>query len=99
MAEYREIPEVAAATARLVRAVGRRVQDPEDLTELVKIRDALDEAFDIAVHHLREERSYEEIGKALGVTRQAVAQRWPRKSAAEKWAEDRGIPRVRQEAS
>lgn len=78
---YRETPDVAAAVVRLVTAIGRRVADgdPEDLPELVRVEQALAEAFRAGVAGLRAAgRSDSEIGAQLGVSKQAVAQRWPR---------------------
>ena len=80
-AAYRETPEVSAAVVRLVTAIGRRVADgdPEDLPELVRVERAVAEAFRFGVAGLRAEgRSDAEIGRVLGVSKQAVAQRWPR---------------------
>lgn len=79
---YRETPEVSKAVVRLTKAVGRRVAAdgiPEYLEELTAIEGALEEAFRTAVYGLRElGHSDVEIGRALGVSRQAVQQRWPR---------------------
>jgi hypothetical protein len=76
----RETADVVEAVCRLVRAVGRRVADenPEDIAQVSAIADALDEAFATAVAGLRRRYSDRLIGEALGVTRQAVEQRWPR---------------------
>lgn len=78
---YRETPDVAAAVARLILSVGRRVatEDPESLAELVKLEQKLRQAWSTAVAGLRRSGATDrEIGAALGVTRQAVEQRWPR---------------------
>jgi hypothetical protein len=80
---YRETPDVAAATARLIVTVGKRVatEDPEDLRELLTLDQALSDAWLVAVAGLRETGfSDSEIGRVLGITKQAVAQRWPRPS-------------------
>lgn len=82
---YRETPDVSATICRLIRAVGRRTadSDPEDLAELVRIADMLGEAFTVAVAGLRETgRTDGEVGKVLGVTKQAVQQQWPRDGAS-----------------
>lgn len=78
---YRETHEIAAAVCRLVLAIGRRAAegDPEDLAELFRIEDTVAIALAAAVDGLRAQgRSDSEIGRVLGVTKQAVAQRWPR---------------------
>jgi hypothetical protein len=79
---YRETPDVAKAVVRLVRAIGRRVAGdaiPEHLDELQRVQGALDQAWKDAVDGLRAAGfSDSEIGRPLGVTRQAVRQRWPR---------------------
>lgn len=78
---HRETSDVAEATGRLVMAVGRRVadEDPEDLAHIVHLVDKAAEALALAVHGLRQTGySDAQIGGALGITKQAVAQRWPR---------------------
>jgi hypothetical protein len=78
---YRETPDVSAAVCRLVAAIGKRTAcgDPEDLAELLKVADTVQTAFRVAVTGLREAgRTDAEIGHILGVTKQAVAQRFPR---------------------
>jgi DNA-binding NarL/FixJ family response regulator len=78
---YRETPDVADATCRLVRSVGKRVatEDPDGLQSLVDIGEALRWAWQDAVAGLRATGySDREIGAELGITRQAVEQRWPR---------------------
>lgn len=78
---YRETATVAEGARRFVRAIGKRVADgdPEDLAELLRLQHQLDQAFATAVDGLRARgRSDAEIGRVLGVTRQAVGQRWPR---------------------
>jgi len=77
---YRETPDVREAIGRLVLAVGRRVatEDVDGLDELVALERTLGEAFAIAVDGLRRNYSDREIGDRLGITRQAVQQKWPR---------------------
>lgn len=79
-----ETPEYAAMVRRMIRSYGRRVADadPEDLAELVAIREVLDEAIDEAVEGMREARaiSWGQIGRALGITRQAAQQRYGQRS-------------------
>jgi hypothetical protein len=75
----RDNGDVADATARLVKAVGKRVDDPEDLQHLAKIDTALRVAWQTAIKELRRSGYPDRvIGEALGTTRQAVEQRWPR---------------------
>lgn len=85
----RETGDVAEATGRLIMAVGRRVGregNPEGLPELDALQEQLDRAYGVAVHGLRSLGfSDATIGRNLrgpdgerGVSRQAVAQRWPR---------------------
>lgn len=84
----REIPDYAAFARRAVRAYGRRVADadPEDLVELVALAGVLDAAVDEAVRGLRRrdgrQASWSEIGRALGITRQAAQQRYSEPSPA-----------------
>jgi hypothetical protein len=85
---YRETPDVADAVGRLIRTVGRRVadQDPEDLVHLQALDAQLEKAWALAIAGIRQTGfsdsetgfSDSEIGAALGVSKQAVAQRWPR---------------------
>jgi hypothetical protein len=79
---YRDTGDVAAATARLVRVVGRRVaeEDPANLAELQVLEAALREAWATAIAGLRANGGASDamIGEVLGVSKQAVAQRWPR---------------------
>lgn len=78
---YRETPEVAAATRRLIRVVGKRIatEDPDDLRFLVQLEQELRQAWETAVVGIRSSGFTDrEIGRELGTTRQAVEQRWPR---------------------
>ncbi len=67
---------------RMVRAYGRRAGrgDVEDLADLVQLREALDEAIAGAVTDSRRlsGRSWADIARATGTTRQAAQQRWGR---------------------
>ena len=75
-----ETPSFAAAVRRLIRAHGRRVAagDVEDLAELLALRDELDEAIAVAIRGQREDlgRSWADIARAAGTSRQAAYQRW-----------------------
>lgn len=64
--------------SRMIRAAGRRVadSDPEDLVELVALQAALDAALAAAVEGQRDRYSLAQIARGLGVSKQAVAQRW-----------------------
>lgn len=64
---------------RILRAYARRVRhaDPADLTELLELESAVQEAIGNAVDGLRDTGySWTEIGQAAGITRQAAQQRW-----------------------
>jgi len=82
MPKIKETPEVSEATGRLIRAVGRRVGrdgDPAGLAELQGLQDQLTAAWSDAVAGLRELGfSDAAIAAELGITRQAVYQKWPR---------------------
>lgn len=65
----------------MIRSVGKRValEDPENLASLTVLEEALREAWALAIAGLRETGwSDPAIGRQLGMTRQAVEQRWPR---------------------
>ncbi|WP_311209371.1 MULTISPECIES: hypothetical protein [unclassified Aeromicrobium] len=65
---------------RMIRAAGRRVgdADPEDLVDLVALRDEVDAAIASAIRGQRERhgRSWAEIARGLGTSRQAVQMRY-----------------------
>lgn len=64
---------------RVLRAYGRRIAaaDVEDLAELLAVQTEVDAAITRAVTGLREAgRSWTEIARATGTTRQAARQRW-----------------------
>lgn len=78
---YRETAKVAEGARRFVRAIGKRIAqgDPEDLAALLELDRVVADAYRTAVDGLRAQgRSDEAIGRVLGVSRQAVGQRWPR---------------------
>jgi hypothetical protein len=73
-----------AGVARLIAAVGRRAAtaDPDAARWLLLLQGALGSSFDRAVAGWRENGfSDTQIGRELGVTKQAVQQRWPRDKA------------------
>jgi hypothetical protein len=77
----REAPELAASARRLVVALGRRVADgdPDGLRLLADLRAAVGAAEQAAVAGLRRQgHSDGTIGAELGISKQAVRQRWPR---------------------
>lgn len=81
----RDTSDVASGIARLIRALGDRIamDDPEDLQHLRDLDDALAGAWRTAVAGIRTTGATDaDIGRALGVTRQAVEQRWPRSAEA-----------------
>lgn len=78
---YRPTSDVAEAAARLLRAVGKRVasEDPDALHALRDLETAVADSFREAVRGLRAAGySDRAIADELGVSRQAVEQRWPR---------------------
>lgn len=65
--------------ARMLTAAGRRVgdADPEDLTALLELRELVDVAILEAIRGLRNSGStWQEIGDAVGTTRQAAIMRY-----------------------
>ena len=81
-----ETPEYGQMVRRMLRAYGRRVgnADDVDLAELVKLRDEVDAVIASAVIMQREtwDRSWADIGRALGITRQAAQQRYGAREAS-----------------
>ena len=76
-----ENPEFAAFARRILRAYARRVAtgDIEALADMVTLAEDLDRAIGHAVTGLRSlpiPYSYADIAARLGVSRQAVQQRW-----------------------
>jgi Homeodomain-like domain len=77
---------------RIVRSIGRRVDDPEGLGQLMQIQAAVELEVARVAHRLYEEGfSYTDLARAAGTTRQTASQRWP---AA--WRRH-GLPPVRQD--
>lgn len=69
-------------TARIVSGAGRRVaeSDPEELHELLLLRDAVDQAVLEAVAGLRRSgATWQDIGDSIGTTRQAAIMRWSKR--------------------
>ncbi|MGL5911649.1 MAG: hypothetical protein ACRCZP_16735 [Phycicoccus sp.] len=64
---------------RQMAALAGQADDPEGLAQVLDISAALDVEIAAAVARLRGEgHSDAELGRALGVSRQAVTKRWPR---------------------
>jgi hypothetical protein len=80
---YRETPEFAAFVRRIVRAYGVRVADKdiEALADLVAVQREVDAAVRVAVTGLQGSGDYSwgDIGRVLGITRQAAQQKYGRK--------------------
>lgn len=77
----RDTSDVAGGARRMIRALGERVaeEDPADLRLLLRLRVELDRAMAVAVDGLRAGGHTDgDIGEVLGMSRQAVQQRWPR---------------------
>lgn len=74
-----ETPEFGSMVRRMIRAYGRRVADadPEDLADMVTLRDELEQAILAAVDgQRRRDVSWTVIGDALGISRQGAFQRY-----------------------
>ena len=79
--QYRETPDTAGAAKRLIRSIGKRIstEDVDDLTILLELDAELQQAWRTAIVGLRHTGYTDsDIGRVLGTTKQAVAQRWPR---------------------
>jgi len=77
----REAPELMAACIRMMRALARRAGqgELEALESLDMLQDVLQHQLGSAVISYREgpaQASWADIGKALGMSRQAAQQRW-----------------------
>ncbi|HEY1445662.1 MAG TPA: hypothetical protein VGF51_12250 [Acidimicrobiales bacterium] len=76
--------DIATMTGRMIRALrdrGLRDDDLEVLKEFARLRDELDRGIEDLVTQLRgypSSCSWSEIGTALGLTRQAAQQRFPK---------------------
>lgn len=77
-----ETPEFGAMVKRMLRAYGRRVADadPEDLADLVALRDELEQAILLGIDGQRRggRASWTDVGRALGISRQGAFQRYGR---------------------
>jgi hypothetical protein len=75
--------DLAEGIARLIRALGKRCAagDPDSAGLLSYLQAELDDALALSVAGWRRlQFSDSQIGAELGVTKQAVQQRWPRTS-------------------
>lgn len=78
-----ENAEYLAMVRRILRAMGSRVGDGDldTLAEMLALREELDERIAETVRSLHGEKwqySWAQIGRAVGITRQAAQQRWGR---------------------
>ena len=76
---YTTTTDYLSMMRRIMTAAGRRVgeADAEDLTELIAIRDEMNQVIQRAVDGLREDGyTWESIGAATGTTRQAALMKW-----------------------
>lgn len=80
---YTETADYLDMVGRMIRAAGPRVgrADMDELHQLLRLRDELDQVIDQAVQAVRENGGYSwaAIGEAAGMTRQAAQQRWGRR--------------------
>ena len=64
---------------RKLTALARQIDDPEALGQVLDLVDHLNRQIGTAVRDLYAEgHSTADLGAALGISRQAVAKRWPR---------------------
>lgn len=75
-----EADEFGSFVRRILRAYGRRVadRDIEALAGLVSLRNEIDGQIEAAAGSLHDTYSWTEIGRVLGITRQAAQQRFSR---------------------
>ncbi|OJX70038.1 hypothetical protein [uncultured Microbacterium sp.] len=74
-----ETSEYLRMLARMLAAAGRRVAeaDEDELAQLVALRDVLESAIEAGVRGQRASgSSLAQIGRGLGVSKQAVHKRW-----------------------
>lgn len=80
-----ETPEYGQMMRRMIRAYGRRVADADevDLAALVELRSEVESAIAHAVDGQRTThgRSWADVGRGLGVTRQEAQRRYGRRAA------------------
>lgn len=73
-----------AFARRVMKGAAKRVgdADPEDLAELVALREDLEAAIALAVEGQRARYSWGQIARGLGTTRQAAQMRYGRQTLA-----------------
>ncbi len=80
-----ETVEYVAMLSRMVRGLGRRLADdgPTELAAAVELANQLDATIGEAVRVMRDRHgfSWAEVGRELGITRQAAQQRYGRDAA------------------
>lgn len=85
MARQVETSEYGQMVKRMIRAYSRRVADGDEieLNELVAMREVVEQAIGDAVTGQREQhgRSWADVAKGLGVTRQAAQMRYATREA------------------
>lgn len=69
---------------RTVRGIRSQIEDPESVAQAIEIMNAMRDEIESAIQHLQEEEGYSwtELAKPVGVSRQAMRQRWGRKMDA-----------------
>ena len=77
----------ASFVRRIMKAYAKRIGDGDigALADLAAVRDAVDDALAAAVANLRAEPhaySWTQIGRELGITKQAAMKRWPNSGGA-----------------
>ena len=74
-------PETVARYERHAEALGRAIDDPEAVRQALDILALFEAAVDRNVVRLRVsgDASLGQLAAALGISRQAVSQRWPKK--------------------
>ena len=81
-----ETTDYLAMVRRLIAAAGKRVGDADEieLAELVELRDHLEQAIAeaVTIQRGRWGRSWAEIGRGLGTTRQAAQQHYGKDMAS-----------------
>lgn len=82
----RSLTEVAGCARRMIRATGRRVADadPEDLAELLALREVLEEAIATAVAGQVSQSgfSWSAVARGLGISRQGAWKQYASKVAS-----------------
>lgn len=76
----REPADMVAMMARMIRAHERRLvdADPEDVADLLSLHEIIDLVAERAIlsQRRRHDRSWADVGRALGITRQSAFERY-----------------------